>query len=50
MKDVITLGACFLVFVFICARFHIVLIGGNMTAKSTGSHRQIGGGIQIPET
>ena len=50
MKDVITLGTCFLVFVYICARFHIVLIGGNMTAKSTGSHRRIGGRIQIQET
>ena len=26
------------------------LIGGNLTALSKGSHRQIGGGIQIPET
>ena len=50
MKDVITLGTCFLVFVYICTHFHIVLIGGNLTAKSTGSHRRIGGGIQIPET
>ena len=40
MKDVITLGTSFLVFVYICTHFHIVLIGGNMTAKSTGSHRR----------
>ena len=26
------------------------LIGGNVTAQSTGSHRGSGGGIQIPET
>ena len=26
------------------------LIGGNLTALSKGSHREIGGGIQIPET
>ena len=25
-------------------------IGGNLTAQSTGSHRRIAGGIQIPET
>ena len=26
------------------------LIGGNLTVLSKGSHREIGGGIQIPET
>ena len=29
--------------------FRFVLIGGNFTAQSTGSHRGIVGGIQIPE-
>ena len=38
-NDVITLGTC----------FRFALIGGNLTAQSTGSHRGIGGGIQIPE-
>ena len=49
-NDVITLGACFSMFVYICAHFHFVLIGRNLTAQSMGSHRGIGGGIQIPET
>ena len=26
------------------------LIGGNLTAQSTGNHRRIGGRIQVPET
>ena len=30
--------------------FTFALIGGNLTARSTGSHGGIGGGIQIPET
>ena len=47
---VITLDACFSMFVYIRARFHFALIGGNLTVQSTGSHRGIGGGIQIPET
>ena len=34
---------------YIRARFRIALIGGNLTAHSTGSLRGIGGGIQIPE-
>ena len=34
---------------YIRARFRIALIGGNLTAQSTGSLRGIGGGIQIPE-
>ena len=29
--------------------FTFALIGGNLTVRSTGSHRGIGGGIQIPE-
>ena len=32
------------------ARFCFALIGGNLTAQWTGSHRGIGGGIQSPET
>ena len=45
-NDIITLGTCFSVFVVICACFHSVLIGGDLTAQLTGSHR--GSGIQIP--
>ena len=48
--DAITLGTCFSMFVYIRAHFHFLLIGGNLTAQSKGSHRGIGGGIQIPET
>ena len=51
--DVITLGSCFSMFVYIRARFLFSLIGGNLTAQSTGGNRGIGGiggGIQIPET
>ena len=48
-NEVITIGTCFSMFFFyICARFHFELIGENLTAASTGSHREIGGGIQIP--
>ena len=50
-NDVITLGACFHVLFNVClilARFRFTLIGGNLTAQSTGSHKGIGGGIQIP--
>ena len=49
-NDVITLGSCFSMFVYIRARFHFVLIGRNLKAQSMGSHRGNGGGIQIPET
>ena len=49
-NDVMTFGMCFSMFVYICARFRFALLGGNLTAQSTGSHRGIGGGIQIPET
>ena len=49
-NDVITLDTCFSMFVYIRARFRFVLTGGNLTAQSTGSHRGIGDGIQIPET
>ena len=48
-NDVITLSTCFSMFVYIRVRFCFALIGGNLTAQSTGSHRVIGGGIQIPE-
>ena len=49
-NDVITLGTCFSMFGYICARFRFALIAGKLTAQSTGSHRGVGGGIQIPET
>ena len=41
------IGLCFSMFVYIRTRFRLTLIGGNLTAQSTGSHRRIGGGIQI---
>ena len=44
-NDVITLGTCLKMFVYIRGRFRIALIGGNLTAQSTGSHRGIGGGL-----
>ena len=43
-NDVITLGTRFQYL------FTFALIGGNLTAQSTGSHRGFGGEIQIPET
>jgi len=49
-NDVITLARHFSIFAYICARFRFALIGGNLTAQSTGIHRGIGRGIQIPET
>ena len=49
-NDVITLGMYFSMFVYICAHFCFILIVRNLTAQSMGSHRGIGGGIQIPET
>ena len=49
-NDIITLGTCFSMFVYLCARFRFSLIGGNLTGQSTRSRRGIGGGIQIPET
>ena len=49
-NDVITLDNCFSMFVYIRARFRFPLIGGNLTALLTGSHRGIAGGIQILET
>ena len=50
IKDVITLDTCFSMFVYIRVCFYFALISGNLTAQSTGSHRGIGGRIQIPET
>ena len=53
MKLVMTslpLARYFSMFVYICARFVFALIGGNLTAQSTGSRMKIGGGIQVPET
>ena len=44
-NDVITLGTCFSMLVYLCARFD-----GNLTAQSPGSQRGIGYGIPIPET
>ena len=48
--DVITLGTGFSMFVYIRGHFTFTPIGGNLTFQSTGSHRGIAGGIQIPET
>ena len=44
-NDVITLGTCFSMFVYTRTRFRFTLIGGNLTAQLTGSHRGIGSGI-----
>ena len=52
-NDIITFGASFHLFFNVCyirVGFHFMLIGGNLTAQSTGSYRGIGGRIQIPET
>ena len=49
-NDVTILGSCFSMFVYILARFRFALIGRNLKAQSTKSHRGIGGGIQILET
>ena len=49
-NDVITLGTCFSMFFYTRTRFRFTLIGGNLTAQLTGSHRGIGSGIQIPDT
>ena len=43
------LSLVFLMFVYIWAHFPFVLIIGNLTAQLTGSHRGIGGRIQIRE-
>ena len=39
--EVIALGTCFSMFVYIHAHFHFVLIGRNLTAQSIGSHKGI---------
>ena len=44
------LSRVFQCFLYIRVRFRFALIGGNLTAQLTGSHRGIGGRIQIPET
>ena len=49
-NEAITLGMWFSMFVYNHARFRFALIGGNLTAQSTGSHRRIGGRIQVQET
>ena len=52
-NNVITLSVCFAMFVYnyILAHFHYTLIGGNLTAQPTGSHRGIiGSEIRILET
>ena len=48
-NDIITLGMCFSMFVYIRASFPFTLIGGNLTAQSKGSHKEIGGRNQILE-
>ena len=45
-NDVITLGMCFSICVYIRACFRFVLIIGKLTAQSTGNDKGIGGGIQ----
>ena len=45
-NNVTTLGTyLFSMFVYICTLFCFMLIGGNLTAQFTGSHRGILGGI-----
>ena len=46
-NDVITLGTCFSMFVYVHAHFRSTLIGRNLTAQSRGSHRGIGGGMKF---
>ena len=46
-NDVITFGTYFSMFAYILAHFRFLLIGWNLTAQSTGSHRGIGSEIQI---
>ena len=48
-NDVITPGTCFSMLVNILTPLCIILIGGNLTAQSTGSKRGVGVGIHIPE-
>ena len=44
-NDVITLGTCLSMFVYIRTRLRFSLIGGNLTVQSTGSHMGIEGGF-----
>ena len=39
-NDVTILGTCFSMFVYIRARFPFALIGGNLTAQSTGEPQE----------
>ena len=45
-NDVITVGTCFSMFVYIRACFRFVLIIGKLTAQSTGNDRGIGRRLQ----
>ena len=50
-NNVTTLGTFFFsMFFYIRTLFCFILIGGNLTAQFTGSHRGIHGRIQIPST
>ena len=40
----------FLFFTFALVSIRFAMIGGNLTAQSTGNHWGIAGGIQIPVT
>ena len=40
-NGVITLGTRLSMYVYIGARFHFALTSGNLTAQSTGSHREL---------
>ena len=46
----LTFARVFSMFVYISAQFRSMVIGRNLTAQSTGSHKGIGGGIQILES
>ena len=47
-NEVIALGTCFSMFVYIRARFRFALIGGNLTAQPPWSHRGIGAAFSRP--
>ena len=49
-NDILTLGTCFEMFVYIYAHFCFALIVRNLAVQSKGSQKGIGGGIQISET
>ena len=50
-NDVITLGTCFPMFVYIRTRFRLALIGENLAVQLKGSLGEFEiTGIQIPET